>query len=209
MKHPLAALLAVPLLASFAAPAPAAAQAMPSPGAPDVARVAAGTYAADPHHTQIGWSINHLGFSVYDGIFGSATGTMTLDPAKPGATTVAIEVPLSGLVTTVPALDVHLKKADYFDAATYPTITFKSTSVTVSGTNATIAGQLTMHGVTRPVTLAAHFVGAGVNPLSKKPTVGFTATATIKRSDFGMTTLLPALGDTVDLRINAAFERAG
>ena len=192
---------------SFAAPA-IAQMPMQPPGAPDVARVAAGTYAADPHHTQVAWSINHLGFSVYDGIFGGVTGTLMLDPAKPGATTVAIEVPVSGLVTTVPALDEHLKKPDYFDAAKFPTVTFKSTGVTVNGGDATIAGALTLHGVTKPVTLAAHFIGAGTNPLSKKATVGFSATTTIKRSDFGMTTPLPALGDTVDLRINAAFERA-
>lgn len=197
------------LIATLALAAPAIAQMpMQPPGKADVARVAAGTYAADPHHTQVAWSINHLGFSVYDGIFGDVTGTLTLDPAKPNAATVAIEVPVSGLVTTVHALDEHLKKADYLDAAKFPTVTFKSTAVTVNGSDATIAGALTLHGVTRPVTLAAHFVGAGTNPLSKKATVGFSATTTIKRSDFGMTTLAPALGDTVDLRINAAFERA-
>ena len=197
------------LIAAAAIVVPAAAQApMPSPGAADISRVAAGTYAADPRHTQVAWTINHLGFSIYDGIFGDVTGTMTLDPARPGATSVAIEVPMSGLHTTVAALDEHLKKPDFFDAAKYPTIAFKSTSVTVSGTDATIAGMLTLHGVTKPVTLAAHFVGAGTNPLSKKATVGFAATTTIKRSDYGMTSLLPALGDAVDLHINAAFERA-
>ena len=117
-------------------------------------------------------------------------------------------MPVSGLHTTVAALDEHLKKPDYFDAAKYPTVTFKSTSVSASGNTATITGLLTLHGVTKPVTLAARFVGAGTNPLTKKLTVGFAATTTIKRSDFGMTTLIPALGDTVDLRINAAFERA-
>ena len=193
--------------AALLAALPVAAQ-MATPGAADVARVAAGTYAADPHHTQIAWTINHLGFTQYDGIFGDATGTLTLDPARPAAATVAIEVPLSGLHTTVAALDDHLKKPDYFDAARFPTVAFKSTSVSVSGNSATIAGLLTLHGVTRPVTLAARFVGAGTNPLSKKATVGFAATATIRRSDFGMTTLIPALGDTVELRINAAFERA-
>lgn len=201
MKHYLA------VAALIASVAPATAQTA-APGAPEVSRVAAGTYAADPRHTQVSWTINHLGFSIYEGIFGGATGTLMLDPAKPKAMTVAIDVPLSGLVTTVPALDEHLKKPDFFDAARFPMVTFKSTAVTVSGSNATITGLLTLHGVTKPVTLAARFVGAGVNPLSKKATVGFAATTTIRRSEFGMTTLLPALGDTVDLRINAAFERA-
>lgn len=197
--------LAAALTFAFAAAVPLAAQ---IPGAPDVSRVAAGTYAADPHHTQIAWTINHLGFTQYDGIFGDATGTLVLDPARPGGATVAIEVPVSGMVTTVPALDEHLKKSDFFDIAKYPTITFKSTSVTVNGMHATIAGLLTLRGVTKPVTLDARFIGAGTNPLSKKATVGFAATTTIKRSDFGMMYLQPALGDSVDLRINAAFERA-
>ncbi len=194
---------AAAIVAAFAVPG--AAQV---PGAADLARVAAGTYAADPGHTQVEWRINHLGFSEYDGIFGGATGTLTLDPARPAAAAVAIEVPVAGLVTTVPALDTHLKSPDFFDAAKFPTVTFRSTRITVHGSTATITGDLTLHGVTRPVTLAAHFIGAGDNPRSKKATIGFTATATIKRSDFGMTFFLPALGDTVDLHINAAFEKA-
>lgn len=198
--------IAIALAISFAA-LPAVAQ-MAAPGAADVGRVTAGTYAADPRHTQVAWSINHLGFSVYDGLFGGATGTMMIDPSKLAATTVNIEVPISGLVTTVPALNDHLKAADYFDAAKFPTASFKSTKVTASGSHATITGLLTLHGVTKPVTLDANFIGAGTNPLSKKPTVGFTAMTSIKRSDFGMKALLPALGDNVDLRINAAFERA-
>ncbi|MBC7496061.1 MAG: YceI family protein [Sphingomonadaceae bacterium] len=199
-------ILATAVAAATAFAVPAMAQ-MAVPGAPDIARVAAGTYAADPRHTQVEWRINHFGFSEYDGIFGNATGTLTLDPAHPAAAAVAIEVPVSGLVTTVAALDTHLKSPDFFDAAKFPAVTFKSTRVTFAGTNATITGDLTLHGVTKTVTLAAHLIGAGANPMSKKATIGFAATATIKRSDFGMTMLLPALGDTVDLRINAAFER--
>lgn len=195
----------VALVAIAALAVPATAQV---PGAPDIARVATGTYAADPHHTQVAWQINHFGFSEYDGIFGNATGTLTLDPAHPTAAAVAIEVPVSGLVTILAALDTNLKSPNFFDAARYPTVTFKSTRVTFVGTKATITGDLTLHGVTRPVTLAAHLVGAGANPVSKKATVGFAATATIKRSDFGMPMYLPALGDTVDLRIDAAFERS-
>ncbi|MBV8972034.1 MAG: YceI family protein [Sphingomonadaceae bacterium] len=184
---------------------PAAAQA---PGAPDRSRVVAGTYAADPGHTQVAWSLDHLGFSTYDGLFGGATGTLTLDPAKPAATKVDITIPISGLVTTVPALNEHLKSPDFFDAAKFPTATFTSTSVVPQGTGARITGTLTLHGVSKPVVLDARFVGAGVNPLTKKATVGFAATTKLKRSDFGITTYLPILGDDVDLRINAAFEKA-
>lgn len=197
----IAALVTIAALA-----APVTAQ-MPTPGTPDISRIAAGTYAADPQHTQVAWRINHFGFSEYDGIFGNATGTLTLDPAKPAVASVAIEVPVSGLVTTVAALDTHLKSPDFFDAAKFPMVTFKSTRIIAKGTNATIVGLLTLHGVTKPVTLVAHLIGAGANPRSKVATIGFAATTTIKRSDFGMTQYLPALGDTVELRINAAFER--
>ncbi len=184
---------------------PAAAQV---PGAPDLTRVAAGTYAADPGHTQVGWSLNHFGFTTYDGLFGGVTGTLTLDPAHPAATAVAITIPIAGLVTTVPALNDHLKSPDFFDAAKYPTATFTATGVTVRGTAARIAGTLTLHGVAKPVVLDATLVGAGINPVSKKATVGFAATTHIKRSDFGITTYVPAVGDDVELRINAAFEKS-
>ncbi len=185
--------------------APAIAQ---MPGAPDLTRVAAGSYAADPGHTQVAWSLNHFGFTTYDGLFGGATGTLTLDPGRTAATKVDITIPIAGLVTTVPALNEHLKSPDFFDAAKFPTATFTSTNVTLKGTTARIAGTLTLHGVSKPVVLDATFVGAGTNPGSKKATVGFAATTRVKRSDFGMTFLLPALGDDVDLHINAAFEKA-
>lgn len=188
------------------AAAPAAAQ-MATPGTADPARIAAGSYHADPAHTQVAWRLNHLGFSLYDGLFGGATGTLVLDPARPAAAVVAVEVPVAGLVTTVPALDTHLKSPDFFDAAKFPTVTFRSTGVTISGTSAKIAGSLTLHGVTRPVVLDARFVGAGTNPRSKKDTIGFVATTAIKRSDYGMAFGVPAIGDDVDLTINAAFER--
>lgn len=194
------------VLLALALAAPAAAQ-VPTPGTADVARVVAGSYHADPSHTEIAWSLDHFGFTTYAGLFGGATGTMTLDPAHPATATIAIEVPIAGLVTTVPALNDHLKSPDFFDAAKFPTASFRSTAVTVSGTTATIAGSLTLHGVTRPVVLAARFVGAGTNAHSQKLTAGFAATTTIKRSDFGMTFLEPALGDAVELKINAAFER--
>lgn len=190
------------ILALLAA-APVFAQA----GRPDATRIVAGSYAADPNHTQVAWSVNHLGFNLYNGLFAGTTGTMTLDPANPAKAAVAIQIPLDKVVTTSDALTAHLKRADFFDTAKFPVATFKSTKVVVSGTTATIAGDLTLHGVTRPVTLEAHFVGAGNNPLSKAATVGFEATTSIKRSDYGMTFLVPGVGDQVDLRITVAFER--
>lgn len=176
-------------------------------GRPDATRIAAGSYTADSNHTQVAWSVNHLGFNLYNGLFAGTTGTMTLDPADPAKAAVTIQIPLDKVLTTSDALTAHLKRADFFDTAKFPVATFKSTQVAVRGTAATITGDLTLHGVTKPVTLDAHFVGAGTNPLSKAATVGFEATTSIKRSDYGMTFLVPGVGDQVDLRITVAFER--
>ena len=179
-----------------------------TPGAPDVSRVAAATYKVDANHTQAVWSVDHMGFSILYGMFGSMSGTLTLDPAKPEAAKVSIEIPMSGLTTTSAGFTKHLSSADFFDVEKFPTAKFESTSVVVSGQTAKITGDLTLRGVTKPVTLDARLAGAGPNPMSKAATVGFHATTTIKRSDFGMTYALPAVGDAVELQIEAAFEKA-
>jgi polyisoprenoid-binding protein YceI len=193
-------------LALAAATVPALAQ-MPVPGSVNVKAVVSGTYTADAHHTQVAWTINHLGFSFYHGLFGNAAGSLTIDPAHPAAAQVTISFPIADVVTTVPALNKHIAAPDMMDAVQFPTGTFTSTKVTVHGTHATIDGNLTLKGVTKPVTLDANFTGGGINPLNKAATIGFEATGSIKRSDFGINYLLPALGDQVDLVITAAFEK--
>ena len=177
-----------------------------TPGAPDVSRVAAATYKVDANHTQAVWSVDHMGFSILYGMFGSMSGTLTLDPAKPEAAKVSIEIPMSGLTTTSAGFTKHLSSADFFDVEKFPTAKFESTSVVVSGQTAKITGDLTLHGVTKPVVLDAKFTGAGANPMSKAPTVGFSATAKLNRSDFGLGRVVPVVGDEVDLKITAAFE---
>lgn len=192
-------------LALLGLAAPALAQGQP--GGEAAAKVAAGTYTVDTDHTQIAWGINHLGFNVYYGIFGGTTGTLTLDPAKPASASVSLTIPVDKVTTTSEKLNAHLKSADFFDTAKFPTATFKSTGVVVDGLKAKITGDLTIKGITKPVVLDARFTGAGPNPMSKIETVGFEASATIKRSDYGITYALPVLGDEVSLHITAAFER--
>ncbi|MGQ9366793.1 YceI family protein [Azospirillum sp. ST 5-10] len=196
-------------LCLFLAVSPAAAQTAPPqiPGQPEPSRVVAATYTVDPGHTQVAFAVNHLGFNVYHGLIGGSTGTLTLDPARPESASVAIEIPLAEVVTTSPELTDHLKTADFFDVANHPTATFRSTSVTVDGTRARIAGDLTLRGVTRPVELDARFVGAGMNPMHKTLTAGFEATTSIRRSAFGIAFALPAVADQVDLAITVAFEK--
>lgn len=192
-------------LALLGLAAPAFAQGQP--GAEAAAKVAAGTYAVDTDHTQVAWGVNHLGFNVYYGIFGGTTGTLTLDPADPQSAGVSLTIPIDKVSTTSEQLNAHLKAADFFDTAKFPTATFKSTSVVVDGLKAKITGDLTIKGITKPVVLDARFTGAGPNPMSKIETVGFEVTAKVKRSDYGITYALPVLGDEVSLHITAAFER--
>lgn len=171
------------------------------------ASVQAGTYQVDPNHTQVIWSVDHFGFSRLYGMVGSMSGTLTIDPARPSAATVAIDIPLSGLTVTSAGFGKHLATGDLFDTGKFPTARFVSRSVTVNGTQATIAGDLTLRGVTKPLTLNASLHGAGANPMSKKQTVGFSATAKLKRSDFGLGYAVPAVSDEVNLEITAAFEK--
>ena len=192
---------------------PVIAQEMPkvAPGAPDAKRITGGSYKADPYHTQVGFTVMHMGFSQYRGLFGDVTGSLTLDPKKPTDAKVSIDVPIEGLRTTSADLDKHLKSADFFDAVKFPTAHFESTSIKVMGTKAAIAGNLTIKGISKPVTLDAKFIGAGkmYNPMTKVSSeqVGFEATATIKRSDFGISYGIPLVPDAVPLTISVAFEK--
>jgi polyisoprenoid-binding protein YceI len=200
-----AALLASPLAAQAQTTAAKPAAPAGMPGAPDPARVIGGTYEVDGHHTQVVWSVEHLGISTLYGMFGSVTGGLTLDPKAPQNAKLDVTLPLTGLTVTAADFAKHLSTPDFFDAAKYPTAKFVSTSVKVNGTKAVIVGDLTLHGVTKPVTLQAAFQGAGPNPMSKVENIGFSATTSIKRSDFGLGMAVPMVSDEVKLKIVAAF----
>ncbi|HEY2660049.1 MAG TPA: YceI family protein [Caulobacteraceae bacterium] len=175
----------------------------------DPAKAPAGSYVVEPAHTRVLFAVNHLGFTTYYGDFTGVSGALSLDPANAAASTVSVSIPVGSVSTTNAVLDAELKSAAWLDAGADPTITFKSTKVTPTGANtADIAGDLTMHGVTKPIVLAAKFNASGVNMLSHKMTVGFDATAHVKRSDFGVTKYVPLVGDEVDVIISAAFEKS-
>jgi polyisoprenoid-binding protein YceI len=176
----------------------------------DPAQVQGGHFAVEPAHTQVAFGVSHMGFTTYYGHFSDASGTLDLNAAKPSASQLDVTIPTATITTTSAKLNDELKSAQWFDAAKYPTITFHSTKVVRTGkTEARIEGELTLHGVTKPITLVAHFNGAGTNPLDKNYTVGFQATGKIKRSDFGVSTYVPLIGDEVDLILSGAFERQG
>ena len=186
-----------------------------APGARNVAAVTGGTYRVDPAHTLVVWTVDHLGISPYTGVFGDVTGTLTIDPRTPNAAKVDVTIPVSKVVTASAGLTQHLlrpgkpgSKPDFFGADPAEA-RFVSTSVATTGERARIVGNLTLNGVTRPVTLDASFYGAGKMPqqMGGKENVGFSATGTIKRSEFDLGFGVPAVGDEVQLRISAAFEK--
>ncbi len=196
----LAFALAVPIMAQMPMPKEA-------PGKLDPKRVTGGTYNVDTNHTLVSWSVNHFGFTDYFGLFGGATGSLTLDPKAPNKASVNVTIPMSGLTVTNSQLNGHLNGAEFFNVAQFSSAKFVSTMVMASGNSAMIHGDLTLHGVTKPVMLNAKFSGAGINSFNKKETIGFSATTTIKRSDFGISGFIPLVGDAVDLKISVAFEK--
>lgn len=183
------------------------------PGVADPARVTAGTYAADPSHSLIAFEVNHFGFNDYYGIFGDVAGTLVLDPANLDAAMVDVTIPVASVTTASKGLTDHLLRPgkdggtpDFFGPAPVPA-RFVSTSVKADGMMAIIKGDLTLNGITKPVTFEAEFTGAGTNPFNKKETVGFEAETEIKRSDFGVNYGIPMVSDEVELDISVAFEK--
>jgi polyisoprenoid-binding protein YceI len=160
------------------------------------------TYKLDPHHTMVLFSWNHFGYSNPTADIGLGEGTVTFDEQNPANSSVQVTLPLTRLDTHVTELDEHLKKADFFDAAKYPVIAFKSTRVEpLGGHKFKVTGDLSVHGVTRPVVLDATLNKVGPHPMGKTQSIGFDATTTLKRSDFGVGAYVPNVSDEVHVRI--------
>jgi len=159
------------------------------------------TFIIDNNHTNPSFSYSHFGFSVQTARFNKTSGKIVLDrTAKTGSVEVVIDT--TSIDTISPKLNEHLQKPDFFDSAKYPTATFQSTSVAFDGDRpVSIDGNLTLKGVTKPVTLKVTGYKLGPNPLSKKDEVGANATATVKRSDFGLDLYAPNVSDEVTISI--------
>ena len=194
---------------------PLTAQTAPKlPGSPDVTAISGGSYTTDSYHTLVQWSVDHLGFTPYWGLFGDITGTLELDPKNPAAAKVDMTIPVAKVTTASAGLTAHLLKpaaaggkADFFGADPAPA-QFVSTKVEPgAGNTAKITGNLTLNGVTKPVVLEAKFYGAGKGPamMGGKENVGFTAKGKIMRSEFGVGYGVPMVSDKVSLKIAAAF----
>jgi polyisoprenoid-binding protein YceI len=161
------------------------------------------TYTLDPGHTQVDFRWSHMGFSTPAAAIHVTDGVLKFDPDAPTRASVSLTMPINTIDTRVPDLDKHLMSADFFDAAKYPTASFKSTKVERegNGNKYKIHGNLTIKGVTKPVVLDATLNHAGEHPMMKVPAVGFDATTQIKRSDFGIAAFVPAVSDNIDIRI--------
>ena len=174
------------------------------------AQAAPVTYKLDPNHTIVLASWDHFGFSRPVANFGQADGTLVYDADNVAASRVDVTLPLSGLESFVPDFNEHLRSADFFDAVKWPTAKFKSTKVEQAGEGKLkVTGDLTIRDVTKPVVLDVKLnkTGEGRNGA---PKIGFDASTTIKRSDFGVAKFIPNVSDGVDIRISTeALGQAG
>ncbi len=166
------------------------------------ARAAARTYAYDPLHTQVFFTIDHMGFTTVRGRFDTFDGTFTLDKKHPELASADFTIKADSVDMGSSIWDTHIEE-DFLDSAKYPDITFKSTKVVQTGPKtALLTGNLTLHGVTKPVTLRVTLNKIGPNPfMAPRVDAGFTVTGTIRRSAFGMGKFIPVVGDDVGIDI--------
>ncbi len=168
----------------------------------------AATYVIDSSHTQVEFTYSHLGFSNITGRFGDVDGSFDFNPADPAKSSIEVSIPLATMSTGVAKLDTHLASDDFFDVAKFPTATFKSTKVNViSADKLKVEGDMTIHGVTKPVVLDVTINKLGEHPMRKTAAVGLDASTTIKRSDFGVGRMVPMVSDEVRLEITMEAQR--
>jgi polyisoprenoid-binding protein YceI len=219
-----AALLALgacsPKTAEAPKPAATPASATPTPGEPvvrgmpDKTEAPAGVYKLDPAHTSLSFKLSHLGFSHFTSRFAKVQATLTFDPANPAGMSVEATIDPKSLDLIAAPAGFHdsLTGKEFLDAGAFPQITFKSTRVDKTGPNtANVTGDLTLHGVTRPIVMAVTFNGGYAPNAYDGARIGFSATTDFKRSDFGVGAGLPApgtnmgVGDKVSVTIETEF----
>ncbi len=169
----------------------------------------AAPYAIDHAHTQVWFNVSHMGFSELTGQFRKLDGQLNFDPADMTKSSVKVSIPVDGIDMNDDKLNTHLKSADFFDAAKFPNMEFKSNKVEkVSENVLKVSGDLSIHGVTKPATLDVKINKVADHPMMKVPAVGLSASTTIKRSDFGIKYGVPAVGDDITIRIAMEAQQA-
>ena len=160
-------------------------------------------YGLDASHSQIVFTYNHLGFSTTTGMFSGFDGEIVFDEADPAASSVSVSMPVKMMFTGWEQRDGHFFSADFFDATDDEMVSFTSTGIEVTGDDtAMITGDLTLNGVTKSVVLDAKLNGKGVHPMANKEWIGFDASTTLLRSDYGLGAFAPAVGDEVEVKIS-------
>jgi polyisoprenoid-binding protein YceI len=164
----------------------------------------ASTWVSDQAHSDVNFSITHLGISKVHGSFGKVAATIAYNEADVTKSVVSATIDVSTVATGQSARDSHLKTDAFFDVAKFPTVTFSSTSVAKDGGKLKVSGTLTLHGVTQPVVLEVEGPAGPVQGMDKKPHAGFSASTTISRSAFGIGPNFPAaaVGDEVQLTLD-------
>jgi len=163
----------------------------------------ADTFNLDPVHSFVVFQIGHMGISHVWGRAVGPTGSFTIDPADPTRSSIQVEVKAESIDTANTARDNHLHGPDFFDAKQFPTISFKSTAFKKTADNTyEVTGNFILHGVTKPLTVTLTRIGEGQKPAPMGYRAGYETTFTLKRSDFGMTTMLDAVGDEVKLTVS-------
>lgn len=180
----------------------------------DVQAVKGGKYSLDKDHASLIFKLNHLGFSTYVARFNSMEASLDFDPEHIEKSSLEVSVDMASIDVNNAAFAEQLRGSDWLDTAQFPKATFKTTRYVASTGDAATAkntfafeGDLTFHGVTKPITLHATFHGGGRNMLTRKNTLGFSANTTFKRSDFGVGKFTSmGIGDDVTLDINVEFQ---
>tara|TARA_R110002110_G_scaffold340841_4_gene551114 strand:+ start:25 stop:609 length:585 start_codon:yes stop_codon:yes gene_type:complete len=167
------------------------------------------TYQIDTSHTYVGFEVDHLGFSTTYGRFKDVSGTIELDEADPEKSAVDVKIVPASIDTGDEKRDEHLRGEDFFDIGKFPGMSFKSTGIEKTGeTTGKITGDLTLHGVTKPVTFDATLNKMGAYPMGDNVTAaGFSASLTIRRSDFGMDKWAPMIGDEIPITISLEAQK--
>ena len=167
-----------------------------------------GKYMLDKSHANIVFGVNHLGFSTYYSRFNDFDATLNFYAEKPEKSSLSVNIDTASADANNPKMEAEYDGEKFFNTGKFPNASFTSTHIEkLTESTGKLTGNLTLLGVTKPVTLDVTLNGAGINPFAGVPTLGFSATGSIKRSDFGMKEYLPAVGDEVSLQIQAEFNR--
>jgi polyisoprenoid-binding protein YceI len=166
--------------------------------------IAPGNYGIDTHHSQLGFTVTHLGISTIRGTFDRYSGALYVGEDL-ASTVVAVEADMASINTGERDRDAHMQGPDFFDTADHPQMNFRSTSIVESGSGYTMTGDLTIRGITQPVDFEVTFNGSNVFPIDQSTHFGFTASGSISRSSFGVSYAVPLVSDEVKLSLDAQF----